>query len=314
MIPPVRDRRKIDGISAVFLPHGADGKPDFAEFTRHLTRTAKAGLTPAVNMDTGFGPSLSPAQRSEVLRVARETLGAGAAFVAGAMPFGDPGDPLAAYRSSVIGIVAAGGTPIVFPSDLLRRATGPDVANLHREIIANVPRALAFELGEMFAPFGRIYDMETFRRLLGIPNLAGLKHSSLRREPEFERLAVRDRDRPDFKIYTGNDLGIDMVMYGSDYLLGLSTFDPEAFARRDAWWEAGDPRFFDLNDALQAVGSAAFRHPVPAYKHSAAVYLKITGRMRDPLPHPSCPRRPGWEADLLAPLAARVAAAMAAGG
>lgn len=308
MIPPVRERRKIDGISALFLPFGPNGLPDFAQYTCHLALTAKAGLTPAVNMDTGFGPQLSPAARREVLRVARETLGAGKEFVAGAMPFGDPGDALAAYQAAVRDILAAGGIPIVFPSDFLRRADGPGVVRLHREIIGDAPRVLAFELGEMFAPFGRIYDMDTFRRLLEIPNLAGLKHSSLRRDLEFDRLAIRDRERPEFHVYTGNDLGIDMVMYGSDYLLGLSTFDPEAFARRDAWWESGDSRFFDLNDALQALGSVAFRDPVPAYKHSAAVYLNLTGKMRDPLPHSSCPRRPAWEAELLKPLAARVAA------
>ena len=33
--------------------------------------------------------------------------------------------------------------------------------------------------------------------------------------------------RPDFLVLTGNDLAIDMVMYGSDYLLGLSTFAPD---------------------------------------------------------------------------------------
>ncbi|MEK7477560.1 MAG: dihydrodipicolinate synthase family protein [Candidatus Coatesbacteria bacterium] len=310
MIPSVRERRKIDGISAVFLPYAADGRPDFAEFSQHLARTTRAGLTPAVNMDTGFGPQLSPAERQEILKLTREVLGAGPAFVAGAMPFGDPGDPLAAYRTAVRNIVAAGGTPIVFPSEFLGRADGAEAVRLHREIIGDVPRALAFELGEMFAPFGRIWDLDTFKRLLEIPNLAGLKHSSLRREPEFARLAIRDRERPGFRVYTGNDLAIDMVMYGSDYLLGLSAFDPKAFAHRDAWWEAGDPRFFDLNDALQAVGAVAFRDPVPAYKDSAAVYLKLTGKMRDPHPHPACPRRPAWEAELLAPLAARVAAAM----
>ena len=36
--------------------------------------------------------------------------------------------------------------------------------------------------------------------------------------------------RPDFLVFTGNDLAIDMVMYGSDYLLGLSTFAPDLFA------------------------------------------------------------------------------------
>jgi dihydrodipicolinate synthase/N-acetylneuraminate lyase len=164
----------------------------------------------------------------------------------------------------------------------------------------------------MFAPFGRIYDLETYKGLLGIPNLVGAKHSSLSRLEELKRLDLRDRERPDWKVYTGNDLAIDMVMYGSDYLLGISTFDPEAFALRDRWWAQGDPRFFELNDALQVLGSVAFRDPVPAYKDSACAFLKLTGRMRDPLPHPSCPRRPAWEGEILAPLARQVAERAAA--
>ena len=44
------------------------------------------------------------------------------------------------------------------------------------------------------------------------------------------RLAWRDARRPDFRIYTGNDLGINMIEYGSDYLLGLATFAPEQFS------------------------------------------------------------------------------------
>jgi hypothetical protein len=97
-----------------------------------------------------------------------------------------------------------------------------------------------------------------------------------------------------------------MVMYGSDYLLGISTFDPDAFALRDRWWAEKDERFFELNDALQALGAVAFRDPVPAYKDSAAAYLKATGRMKDPLPHPSCARRPANEGDLLLPLARQI--------
>jgi dihydrodipicolinate synthase/N-acetylneuraminate lyase len=299
----VRPRRKIHGISAVLLPFTREGKPDYDAFQGHLLRTVRAGLEPAVNMDTGFGPQLSPRERGEVLRFARE---ASPTFVAGAMPFGEGGDLLRGYESSVGAILERGGTPIVFQSDLF--AAG-DLPALYRKIVAPCSRALAFELGPMFAPFGRIYDLDTFRRLLEIPNLVGLKHSSLSRADELARLETRDRERPDFKVYTGNDLAIDMVMYGSDYLLGLSTFDPEAFARRDRWWAEGDSRFFELNDALQAVGAVAFREPVPAYKDSAAAYLKLTGRLEDPHPHPSCPRRPAWERELLEPLARRVAEA-----
>lgn len=309
LLARIKPRREIDARSAVLLPYGDDGKVQWGDFRAHLRRTAQAGIQPAVNMDTGFGPQLTPAERTEVLAVTRETLGPKVPFVAGAMPFNDSRDAKAAYVAAVAEIVEYGGTPIIFPSPLFAGATGDALAALYREIGAGAPAFLGFELGRQFAPFGRIYDLDDWRRLLAIPNLIGAKHSSLSRALELERLAVRDRERPAFKIFTGNDLAIDLVMYGSDYLLGLSTFDPEAFALRDRWWAAGDARFYELNDALQAVGAVGFREPVPAYKDSAAVYLGITGKMKAARPHPAAPRRPAGEADWLRPLAARVAEA-----
>jgi dihydrodipicolinate synthase/N-acetylneuraminate lyase len=148
----------------------------------------------------------------------------------------------------------------------------------------------------MFAPFGKIYSLDLFAELLQIPGLIGLKHSSLDRVLEWQRLELKDRVRPDFKLYTGNDLAIDMVTYGSDYLLGLSTFAPEAFGLRDRLWAAGDPRFFALNDVLQYLGAFAFRAPVPAYKHSAAQFLYLRGHVVEPASHPRSPARP--ESDL----------------
>jgi dihydrodipicolinate synthase/N-acetylneuraminate lyase len=312
LITRLKPNRRIEGISAVLLPFDAAGGIQWENFRVHLLRTHRAGLQPAVNMDTGFGPQLTPAQRDDVLRFTRDTLGPGAPFVAGAQAFNAPGDALAAYRDSVATIVKLGGTPIIFQSPLLAAAEGAALVSLYREIGQGAPAFLAFELGPQFAPFGRIYDLETYRKLMAIPNCAGAKHSSLSRALELDRLAARDADRPAFKVYTGNDLAIDLVMYGSDYLLGLSCFDPEAFALRDRWWAEGDPRFYELNDALQAVGMVAFRDPVPAYKDSCAAYLNLTGRMTDARVHPACPRRPAWESDLLAPLAKLVAAAVAA--
>ncbi|MFN3484136.1 MAG: dihydrodipicolinate synthase family protein [Planctomycetota bacterium] len=301
----LRPGRRIEGISAVFLPFDPEGRPDYEAFETHLRLTRDAGLKPAVNMDTGFGPQLSPQERREILRRTRRTLGGGP-FVAGACPFGEDPDLRRGYAKAVAAILDQGGTPILFQSPLFASSDPRDLEALYREITAPCAQALAFELGTMFAPFGRIYDLETWRRLLGIPALVGAKHSSLSRTLELDRLELRDRERPDFRVYTGNDLAIDMVMYGSDYLLGISSFDPEAFALRDRWWAEGDERFFELNDALQALGAAAFRDPVPAYKDSAAAYLKLTGRLPDPRPHPDCPRRPAWEAEILAPLARRI--------
>ena len=158
----------------------------------------------------------------------------------------------------------------------------------------------------MFALNGEIWDEEMFLRVLDIPEIKGMKHSSLDRLIELERLVLRDKHRPDFRVYTGNDLGINMIEYGSDYLLGLATFAPEKFAERDRLWEAGDPAYYALSDALQYLGNIAFREPVPAYKHSAAVFLKLLERIPSDLAHPQCPKRPQWEAEILCNCAQRL--------
>ena len=165
---------------------------------------------------------------------------------------------------------------------------------------------LAFELSPRFAPNGEIFDSETFLRLLEIPEIKGMKHSSLDRLIELERLQVRDARRPDFRIYTGNDLGIDMIEYGSDYLLGLATFAPEKFAERDRLWEAGDPGYYALSDALQYLGNVAFRDPIPAYKHSAAVFLNLTERIPTDRAHPGSPLRSTCEVETLKDCAKRL--------
>jgi hypothetical protein len=97
-----------------------------------------------------------------------------------------------------------------------------------------------------------------------------------------------------------------MVMYGSDYLLGLSTFAPDAFALRDRLWEAGDADFSELNDLLQYLGFFAFRPPVPAYKHSAAQFLKLRGLIAGDRPHPRSPCRPESDLTVLSDIAGRL--------
>jgi 4-hydroxy-tetrahydrodipicolinate synthase len=136
--------------------------------------------------------------------------------------------------------------------------------------------------------------------------MKGAKHSSLDRLQELRRLELRDKHRPDFRIYTGNDLAIDMIEYGSDYLLGLATFAPEKFAERDGLWAADDPGYYAASDALQHLGNISFRPPVPAYKHSAAVFLHLTRRIPSPRTHPLNPERPAWETEILRDCAHRL--------
>jgi dihydrodipicolinate synthase/N-acetylneuraminate lyase len=308
--------RPIDAISALLLPFDDRGSPDWTDYVRNLDLTTGAGIQPAVNMDTGYIHLLTPDERTQVLRETAQTL-QGRPFVAGAFIEGRTGtsttsDVIAAYSAEAEQILAHGGTPILFQSSALTALEPADIVRVYATVAARFGPVLGFELGTMFAPFGRIYPLALFAELLQIPGLVGLKHSSLDRALEFQRLELRDRVRPDFKVYTGNDLAIDMVMYGSDYLLGLSAFAPEAFGLRDRLWAAGDARFFGLNDVLQYLGAFAFRGPVPAYKHSAAQFLHLRGRVTTANTHPRSPMRPASDMAILEELSHRLDAEVAA--
>lgn len=309
----LRPGRRVHGIAAALLPYTPEGQMDLAAFEAHVARTRAAGLDVAVNMDTGFGDLLAPAERETVLDATRRALGPGPAFYAGAFALG-AADPLAAYRASIAAIERRGGVPVLVQCPAMHGMAPAEKAALYAAAAGAGERgALAFELSTRFAPHGEIWDDETFDRLLEIPALHGAKHSSLDRVTELRRLAARDRARPEFRVYTGNDLAIDMVAYGSDYLLGLATFAPEAFAARDRALAAGDAAFLALNDALQHLGNVGFREPVPAYKHAAALYLQLTGGLASDAIHPKAPRRPAADRELLADCARRVTAALEAG-
>jgi dihydrodipicolinate synthase/N-acetylneuraminate lyase len=249
-------------------------------------------------MDTGYVHLLSTDDRGRVLEETRD-VAAGRRFIAGAFIEGSDGEPVTAYRQQIDRIRTRGGTPILFQCSALARSDEAAVLNAYASVAEAGGPLLAFELGTVFAPFGRIYSDEFFQRLLEIEAFTGAKHSSLDRLVEWRRIELRNRHRPMFRVYTGNDLAIDMVFYGSDYLLGLSAFAPEAFAERDRRWAAGDPRAIPLNDLLQYLGQLAFRAPVPAYKHSAAQFLKLRGLITSDRPHPRSPRRPDSDLPLL---------------
>ena len=304
-VPPLRPRRPIDGISAVLLPFHADGRPDRDTWATLVERTWAAGLTPAVNMDTGYANLLSGPERAEFLAEAGR-MARGRRFVAGTYVEGLDGDPAGLYMREAAAIGAAGGTPILFPCSAVQHWDRARTVALFRAVGNVVPRFLGFELGTMFVPFGRIWDLDTFRALLEVPQLIGAKHSSLSRDLEWQRLAVRDAVRPEFRVYTGNDLAIDLIQWGSDYLLGLSAFHVEAFAARDRAWAAGDGRFFELNDWLQYLGMIAFRDPVPAYKHTCAQFLKLRGVIPCDAPHPRGRRRPDSDLTILSGISERL--------
>ena len=298
--------RKVKGIAAALLPFRSKGRIAVEAFQRHLAATHSAGLMNAVNMDTGYVNYLSEDHKREVLQWTREALGKDVSFVAGAYIENLDGHVVTLYRRQIDSITAVGGIPILFQTGRLRSRPGKELAAVYQAVCRGYKNVLAFELGSMFAPNGEILDSETIVRLMDIPEISGMKHSSLDRLLEMQRLALRDEYRPDFQIFTGNDLGINMIEYGSDYLLGLATFVPEKFAERDRLWQSEDPAYYRLSDALQYLGNVAFRCPVPAYKHSAAMFLHFLGRIPSDRTHPRNAKRPAGEIKWLQDCARRL--------
>jgi 4-hydroxy-tetrahydrodipicolinate synthase len=299
------EARRPHGIAASLLPYTATGEIDWPAFEQHVARTHAAGLDVAVNMDTGFGDLLSPAERQAVLDATQRVLGEGSVFYAGAYPTG--GARPADWHGAVDEIVRRGARPVIVQSRAMHGMDPARKGAFYADILAAAPEgALAFELSPRFAPHGEIWDDATFDVMLGLDRLLGSKHSSLERRTELRRLAARDRARPEYRLYTGNDLAIDLVAFGSDYLLGLATFAPDRFGERDSALAAGDASFLERNDGLQHLGNVGFREPIPAYKHAAAQFLHLTGQLPGEAIHPRAARRPGSDRVLLFDCARRL--------
>jgi 4-hydroxy-tetrahydrodipicolinate synthase len=297
--------RKPVGMAAMLLPFELDGRIAADAYQSCLHATFEAGLTPAVNMDTGYANLLSKEEKRFVLGLARQ-VAEGRPFVAGAFIEGEPGDVVDLYRREMDDVVEQGGTPILFQTSRTHGLSSCEKVDVYARAARGYDTVYAFELGKMFAPNGEIWDLETIEGIMEIPEIKGAKHSSLSRMLEVQRLDIRDRVRPDFMVLTGNDLGIDMIEYGSDYLLGLAAFCPGVFAERDRLWAAGDAGYLAVADALQYLGNVAFRPPVPAYKHSCATFLHLLGKIPSDRTHPRSPSRPVWEAEVLADCAKRL--------
>jgi hypothetical protein len=68
-------------------------------------------------------------------------------------------------------------------------------------------------------------------------------------------------------------------------------------------------RFHQLNDDLQYLGRFAFRSPVPAYKHSAAQFLRLRGWIDSDVTPAGAPERPPTDVAILSEIAERLGVA-----
>ena len=134
LITRIKPRRQVHGSAAALLPFEDDGRIAVESFQAHLAATHRAGLTNAVNMDTGYANYLSATEKSDVLRWTREALGPDIPFIAGAYIEGQAGNVVALYRREMDRIAGFGGTPIIFQTARLHGMTAEEKVSAYREI------------------------------------------------------------------------------------------------------------------------------------------------------------------------------------
>ncbi len=205
--------------------------------------------------------------------------------------------PLAArYGRAVDAVVRQGGTPLLLPIRELAALDGDALTHLWRQATAGHRGVLLIEMAADFGAPAPLYAAEVVTRILDIASLGGLVHASLDRGAEWARIEARDIARPDFRIYSGHERALDMVAYGSDYLLATAGCAPEAFGARDRAWRQGAPVGFELNDALQALATLLYRAPIDGARHGALQWLQARGLVGPASPASGVELRP--ESDL----------------
>ena len=294
--------RRPDGLAPVLLPFLPDGQPDWDGFAHLLGRTVDAGLTPFLTGGPGNCDLLGASTRAEVVATVGAALG-GRSFVAGvrAEEASDGGFDPARLAGSVDSISRHGGVPALFPSPALA-SLGPDEAiGLLAWMGEWCDRLIAVDLPAERWVGGRTWGLDAFTALLEQDPCIGLIDGSWSRQVEWDRIRRRDDVRPGFRLYSANALAVDQIMFGADHALDLSAAVPDAIADRDEAWTREDPGVLDRQDALQALATVVFRPPFEASRHALARTLFLRGWLHHDGVHPSIPRRPATDDDLLLP-------------
>lgn len=297
--------RTIHGCAALPVWQGPAGRLDLAGLAERLQATFTAGLTPAVNLYGGSVDRLGCDQRTDILTTAAG-VARGRRFIAGTRPTEDAAPLSVRYGRAVDAVVRQGGTPLLLPIRELVALDGDALIHLWRQATAGHRGVLVIEMAEAFEMPAPPYSADVVARLLDISSLGGLVHASLDRGAEWARVDARDIARPDFRIYSGNERALDMVAYGSDYLLATAGAAPEAFAARDRAWRAGQPIGFELNDVLQVLGTLFYREPMAGARHAVLQWLQARDVVRHATPVAGIPSRPDSDLAIYREIAARL--------
>jgi 4-hydroxy-tetrahydrodipicolinate synthase len=201
----------------------------------------------AVWAHTGRGPHLSGEQRRLVLETWREALPE-RVIVAGA-------------RDITMAIEARRGKA----DALLAFPQAADPVAYHQRLGRELP-VIAFYL---YAAAGGVdYDDETLHRILGLPEVIGIKVATLDSVMTFQRIATVLREHPTKMLITGEDrfLGYSLLLGARAALIGMGSALPDLQADLiRARWAEDWSRFVPLSELCDRFGQVTFVHPMEGY-------------------------------------------------
>jgi 4-hydroxy-tetrahydrodipicolinate synthase len=285
-------------IPAVIVPMRRDYSIDFEAFRRYLEWVVSqkpVGL--AVNVDTGEGPYLTPQERSDVIRTAREVAAGRCAIVAGV---GGPSTIFAADNARAARDAGADAV-LVFPTAaFLNDPLDPRIMVDYHQAIADASGLplIVFQLGPIFG--GVNYPPEALAETLRNPQIIGLKDASFDAQRfVMTRDIIRQADHP-ITLLTGNDnfllesflLGAQGGLLGYAAVgVGLLVDMLNAVASQEFAGAAA------MQERVQGFCDYIYGHPIGDYRARCKVALVHMGLLTPDRTYVRPPYLSLWEAE-----------------
>jgi 4-hydroxy-tetrahydrodipicolinate synthase len=268
-------------LPAAVLPMTEDYEPDFKAFSHYLDwLIQEKAVALAVNMDTGEGPQLNPAERRRAVEIAVETANGRCGVVAGVMG-GTTRDAVEIAR-----MYSAAGVDglVVFPNAAFRNEPlDPRIPFEYHQAIAG-ETGLPIVLFQLAPVFGGVnYTRETILRLIEIPEVVAIKEASF--DAKYFAFTKRILDEADRRItlLTGNDLFIteSFLLGAQGALLGFCAIGCGMVADMLNKFNQGDwQAAVAMRPRLQGFADVIYKEPMLDYRARCKVALAHVGVLK----------------------------------
>jgi 4-hydroxy-tetrahydrodipicolinate synthase len=265
-------------LPATVLPMTAYYEPDYAAYTRYLDwLVGEQAAAFAINMDTGEGPQLTPAERQRAAETAVEVAAGRCGVVAGVMGSTTRDAVQTARMYAKAGVNGL----VVFPNAAFRNEP------LDVRIPYDYHAAIAEETGlplilfQLAPVFGGVnYTRETLLRLLEIPQVAAIKEASFDAKYfAYTVETVKMAGRP-VTILCGNDRFItECFLLGAEgALLGFCAIGCKMVAEMLEKFLSGDFKGgVDMRQRVMGFANFIYNDPVLDYRARSKVGLAYLG-------------------------------------